>query len=123
MEKILETEIEEILKAGEKKYLTVTYKKLPTIISLTLHGVIMRINTISKSDDLLVDYVNILNKKPRSQQKSFAPFQGGQVYISKFKQSIDTIRPSRLVEIFIFRISEFEWRFNIRKNPFYAKKA
>ena len=122
MEKILETEIEEILRTGEKKYLTVTYKKLPTIISLTLHGVIMRINTISKSDDLLVDYVNILNKKLPS-QKSFAPFQGGQVYISKFKQSIDTIRPSRLVEIFIFRISEFSWRFSIRKNPFYVKKS
>ena len=121
MEKILETEIEENLRTGEKKYLTVTYKKLPTIISLTLHGVIMRINTISKGDDLSVDYVNILNKKPLSQQKSFAPFQGGQVSISKFKQMIDTIRPSRLVEIFIFRISEFEWRFNIRKNPFYTR--
>ena len=122
MEKIFEKEVEEILRAGKKKYLTVTYKKLPTIISLKLHGVIMRINTISKSDDLLVDYVNILDKKPFS-QKSFTSFQGGQVYISKYKQSIDAIRPSRLVEIFIFRIEEFDLRFSIRKNPFYAKKT
>ena len=122
MEKIFEKELEELLKAGEKKYLTITYKELPTIIGVKLHGVIMRVNTISKGDDLLVDYVNILNKKPFS-QKSLVSFQGGQVSISKLKQHINTIRPSRLVEIFIFRISEFSWRFNIRKNPFYVKKA
>lgn len=63
MEKIFGKEIEEILKAGEKKYLTTTYKKLPTLISINLHGAIMRINTILNGDDLLVDYVNILNKK------------------------------------------------------------
>ena len=53
MEKIFEKEIEKILKEGEKKkYLTTTYKKLPGIISITLHGAIMRINTIVKGDDL-----------------------------------------------------------------------
>ena len=45
MEKIFEDEVEEILKAGEKKYLTITYKKLS-------NRVIMRINTISKDYDL-----------------------------------------------------------------------
>lgn len=122
MEKIFGKEIEEILKTGEKKYLTITYKKLPILISIKLYGVIMRINTISKGDDLLIDYVNILNKKPFS-QKSLVSFQGGHVSISKLKQSIDAIRPSRLIEIFIFRISEFGCRFNIRENPFYVKKV
>ena len=121
MEKIFEKEIEEILKAGEKKYLTITYKELPTIIGAKLHGVIMRINTISKDGDLFVDYVNILNKKPFSQESVF--FQGGHISIFKLKQYIDAIRPSRLVEIFIFRISEFSWRFNIKENPFYVKKT
>lgn len=120
MEKIFEKEIEEILRAGEKKYLTITYKKLPTIISIKLHGVIMRINTISKGDDLLVDYVNILNKKPFSQESLV--FSQGQVSIFKLKQNIDAIRSSRIVETFIFRISEFKWRSNIKKNPFYVKK-
>lgn len=82
----------------------------------------MRINTISKDGDLFVDYVNILNKKPFSQE-SLVSLQAGHVSIFKLKQSIDAIRPSRLVEIFIFKNSEFEWRFNIRKNPFYVKKA
>lgn len=121
MEKISEKDIEKILKAGEKKYLTITYKKLPTLINVKLHGVIMRINTISKDGDLFIDYVNILNKKPFSQESVF--FQGGHISIFKLKQYIDAIRPSRLVEIFIFKISEFSWRFNIRKNPFYVKKA
>ena len=115
MEKIFEEEVEEILKAGEKRYLTITYKKLPTLINVKLHGVIIRINAISKGDDLLVDYVNVLNKKPFSQE-SLVSLQAGQVSIFKLKQYIDAIRPSRLVEIFIFKISEFSWRFNIRKN-------
>lgn len=122
MEKIFGKEIEEILKEGEKKYFTITYKKLSTLISIKLHGVIMKINAISKHGDLFVDYVNISYKKPSSQE-SLVFFQGGHVSISKLKQNIDTIRLSRLVEIFIFRISEFSWRFNIRKNPFYVKKT
>lgn len=63
MEKIFEKEVEEILKTGEKRYLTTTHKKLPTLIGVKHHGIIIRVNTISKDDDLLIDYVNILNKK------------------------------------------------------------
>lgn len=122
MEKIFEKEVEEILKAGEKKYLTTTHKKLPTLVGVKHHGIIIRVNTISKDDDLLVDYLYNLNKIPFSSKSSI--FQYGQhVTASKLAQDIDAIRPSRLVEIFIFRISEFSWRFNIRKSPFYVKKA
>ena len=97
MEKILETEIEEILKAGEKRYLTTTLKKLPTLIGVKHRGVIIRVNTISKDDDLLVDYLYSLNKRPFSPESSV--FQHGQhVTASKLAQDIDKIRPSRLVD-------------------------
>ena len=115
MEKILKTEIERILKTGEKKYLTIT------LIRIKHHGII-RVNTISKDGDLLVDHLYNLSKKPFSSESSI--FQYGQhVIASKLAQDVDAIRPSRLVEIFNFRILEFEWRFNIRKSPFYVKKA
>ena len=123
MEKIFGKEIEEILKAGEKKYLTTTHKKLPpTLIGVKYQGIIIRVNTISKDGDLLVDYLYNLNKIPFSSKSSI--FQYGQhVTASKLAKDIDAIRPSRLGEIFIFRISEFSWRFNIRKSPFYVKKT
>ena len=104
--------------------MTTTYtKKLPTIININLPGAIMRINTIVKGDDLLVDYINILNKKPFSQESLI--FKEGQAPIFRLAQNIKAIRSSRLVEIFIFRISEFRWRKynNIKENPFYVRKA